>query len=358
MGDEKLKMKNKKILPTLLYTFGLLLVALFFVTILSDILYISRYVELIILCSSCLFIYFGGITLSKSVKNNEPMKRNIKIFFVIYLILLITLVLFDKDSRNTFTLIFLASKERLNNYLSNKANLIPFATITEYFDSNYAIIGKSLFFENVYGNFIMTSPFAFFLPMIFDKQKKFKNFLIAIIAIVIGIEILQLLTLSGAFDIDDFILNVSGSLVMYGILKIDCINKLIRNVFLLEKNKLNIKKILLVMGVVCVCVFSSMLVFKIILDKCYSNYDNSWYLSNPIIKFKYDEVCSSNNKFYEDDEHEYYLECYDADKFIAIVDNEEYTITDLLDNSKYTTNIKQVLKYMKIDKIKYDVKDK
>ena len=184
------------------------------------------------------------------------MKRNIKIFFVIYLILLITLVLFDKDSRNTFTLIFLASKERINNYLSNKVNLIPFATITEYFDSNYAIIGKSLFFENVYGNFIMTSPFTFFLPMIFDKQKKFKNFLITIIAIVIGIEILQLLTLSGAFDIDDFILNVSGSLVMYGILKIDCINKLIRNVFLLEKNKLNIKKILLVMGVVCVCVFS------------------------------------------------------------------------------------------------------
>lgn len=61
------------------------------------------------------------------------------------------------------------------------------------------------------------------------------------ICIVIGIELLQFITMSGCCDIDDVILNVMGALVMFGILRIKSINQLIRNIFLLEKIKLIIK---------------------------------------------------------------------------------------------------------------------
>ena len=84
-------------------------------------------------------------------------------------------------------------------------------------------------------------PFAFFLPILLKKQKKFKNFLVTMLCIVIGIELLQFITMSGCCDIDDVILNVVGALVMFGILQIKSINQLIRNIFLLEKNKINIK---------------------------------------------------------------------------------------------------------------------
>lgn len=60
-------------------------------------------------------------------------------------------------------------------------------------------------------------PFAFFLPLLFKKQNNFKTFLLTMICIVIGIELLQFITMSGSCDIDDVILNVSGSLIMYEI---------------------------------------------------------------------------------------------------------------------------------------------
>lgn len=43
---------------------------------------------------------------------------------------------------------------------------------------------------------------------------------------------MQFLTLSGSCDIDDLILNLSGSLVLYLILKIKPINKVIRKTFI------------------------------------------------------------------------------------------------------------------------------
>ena len=82
-------------------------------------------------------------------------------------------------------------------------------------------------------------PFAFFLPLLFKKQNNFKTFLLTMICIVTGIELLQFITMSGSCDIDDVILNVSGSLIMYEILHIKSINELLKNIFLLEKNKIN-----------------------------------------------------------------------------------------------------------------------
>ena len=72
---------------------------------------------------------------------------------------------------------------------------------------------------------------AFFLPLLFEKTKKIKKFTITMLIIIFGIEVLQLITTSGRFDIDDFILNLFGALFGYIVLNTRSINKLIRNIF-------------------------------------------------------------------------------------------------------------------------------
>ena len=77
------------------------------------------------------------------------------------------------------------------------------------------------------------------------------------ICIVVGIELLQFITISGCCDIDDVILNVLGSLIMFVILRISSINKFLRNIVLLEKNKIDykdlIKKIIIILiPIICI----------------------------------------------------------------------------------------------------------
>ena len=77
-------------------------------------------------------------------------------------------------------------------------------------------------------------PYGIFLPLIFKKMKKYYKFLITMIFIVVVIELLQFITMSGACDIDDLILNVLGASIIYFIAKIKCINNIIHKIFLWE----------------------------------------------------------------------------------------------------------------------------
>ena len=65
------------------------------------------------------------------------------------------------------------------------------------------------------------------------------KFFITMIIVVLLIEGLQFVTLSGSCDIDDLILNVFGALILYLILSIKSIKHFIRNIFLLENNEIN-----------------------------------------------------------------------------------------------------------------------
>lgn len=74
-----------------------------------------------------------------------------------------------------------------------------------------------------------------FLPLLFKKQNKLKNFILTNIAIILTIESLQFLSLSGSFDIDDLILNLLGALLIYRLYKIRKINQLVNKIFLIKK---------------------------------------------------------------------------------------------------------------------------
>ena len=217
---------KKKIFSIIFYMAACLFGLIYLIKELTPDIYLSTFGRLFLLCGSCFFLYLGALLLSKFKKDNKPMKINLWIFFVLYLLLLITLTLFDAMwGRNGLTFINWFNEDFIA-YLKNSVNIIPFKTIIGYIkafnsmSSNYAIL------YNLLGNFIALMPMAFFLPLLFKKQNKNRNFFITVLLIIFSIETIQLLTASGKFDIDDFILNISGAILLYLMFKIKDINNL------------------------------------------------------------------------------------------------------------------------------------
>ena len=73
---------------------------------------------------------------------------------------------------------------------------------------------------NLGGNVAAFIPFGFFMPCLFDRQRRFRRFFLTDAAVIVCIELLQLVTLRGSCDIDDLILNLIGSALGYAVWKL------------------------------------------------------------------------------------------------------------------------------------------
>ena len=329
---------------------GLVLLFYFGIGFMGQMTEVSR---LVLLGVSSLFLYIGGFLLSKYLDNNKPMKINLYIFFGLYLILLITLTLFDSLwLRNGFNF------SGFDN-IQDRINLVPFKTIMTFvkeFDSMYS---TSQIMLNLFGNVCAFMPMALFLPLLFKRQNKVFQFVITLILMILGIEFLQLITGSGRFDIDDLILNLFGAVLVYLLFKIKSVKALIHNIFLLEKNKISKKSYIKIISfiVIAIVLFMGVIIYR---NKLYDkNYEEHSKIYNPEITFEHSDECSDNNLFYEDEVYKYYFECYDNDDFYLIVNNEEkYYVKDFLDSSKYNYDIDMLLSTMDYNNIKYKVENK
>lgn len=329
---------------------GLVLLFYFGIGFIAQMTEVSR---LVLLGASSLFLYIGGVLLSKYLDNNKPMKINLYIFFGLYLILLITLTLFDSLwLRNGFNF------SGFDN-IQDRINLVPFKTIMTFvkeFDSMYS---TSQIMLNLFGNVCAFMPMALFLPLLFKRQNKAFQFVITLTLMILGIEFLQLITGSGRFDIDDLILNLFGAVLVYLLFKIKSVNALIHNIFLLEKNKISKKSYIKIISfiVIAIVLFMGVIVYR---NKLYDkNYEEYSKIYNPEITFEHSDECSDNNLFYEDEVYKYYFECYGNDDFYLIVNNEEkYHVKDFLDSSKYNYDIDMLLSTMDYNNIKYKVENK
>ena len=123
-----------------------------------------------------------------------------------------------------------ASASMLDNFnYWNSVNLVPFKTIAEYAttvaDGN--IRGHAI--RNLYGNLLLFFPVGFYLPFFMRKINKFRVYSIITAAIIIAVEVVQLVTRTGSLDIDDFILNFAGAslgFIVFTRTQIRCIFKL------------------------------------------------------------------------------------------------------------------------------------
>ena len=108
--------------------------------------------------------------------------------------------------------------ERANAYGSH--NLIPFRTIAAMLA--HPVPGVA--FMQVFGNLVLFLPFGYFLPLLFSRFSGFRRAMTTLLALVLTVEIGQLLLsvlvygyTYKSFDVDDILLNLTGALAGYWI---------------------------------------------------------------------------------------------------------------------------------------------
>jgi glycopeptide antibiotics resistance protein len=231
-------MKNK-LYKALVITFYVLslFILLFCIKIrLTPHVYLETDIRLIILFISCLLIYINGYILTKKLNcTKKILKINLILYFIIYTITICTLTLFDEIFGRQGFVIIKWDKKLIDLYMKYSFNIVPFKTI-KLFAIGYmkGIVNFRNFSVNIIGNLCAFMPYGLFLPLIFKSINKYYKFLLTMIIIVILIELLQFVTMSGSCDIDDLILNVLGASIIYFIVRIKCINKFIHKAFLYE----------------------------------------------------------------------------------------------------------------------------
>ena len=98
--------------------------------------------------------------------------------------------------------------------LSLRINLVPFRTIAEFVQSlnagsrTHAVI-------NLLGNVLMFVPLGWFIPRTFEKYASFLRCMALALAVLTGVELVQLVTMLGSLDVDDVILNLLGTAIGY-----------------------------------------------------------------------------------------------------------------------------------------------
>ncbi|KON85479.1 hypothetical protein AF332_00385 [Sporosarcina globispora] len=109
----------------------------------------------------------------------------------------------------------------LMEYMKLSSNFVPFKTINGYL---MAISNRSMNLiipiKNLAGNVAAFLPMGIFLPYFFRRLERLKSFAITMTVMILCVEVLQLVTRRGSMDIDDFILNIIGALLGFGLWKV------------------------------------------------------------------------------------------------------------------------------------------
>ena len=140
--------------------------------------------------------------------------------FIVYVLLALNLLFFIRSSLCGFC--------TYREYFRENTNFVPFRTVIEFIgyirerNAYYLEMSK----DNLVGNILISMPAGVFMPALWKKQRNFRVFALTIATAVIGVEVLQFITMRGACDIDDFILNFFGAVIGYTLSRLKIIRKL------------------------------------------------------------------------------------------------------------------------------------
>lgn len=138
------------------------------------------------------------------------MQKWMKFLFVVYILLLIKCVIFKYPYEQLYNIAQTWRKDVILEGLET-ANFTPLKTIKMYI--KYADKLNSV--ENLAGNVLLFVPFGVLFPLIRTRKTTFPDILANALLLVLGIEVFQLFSAFGAFDVDDIILNCLGAILGY-----------------------------------------------------------------------------------------------------------------------------------------------
>lgn len=136
------------------------------------------------------------------MKKENTISRMIAIpVFILYLVLLAYLLFFSSTYGRTAE-------------LGVRYNLVPFLEIRrglEHIDT----VGYRYVMVNIAGNIAAFMPFGFLLPFVTKRTVHFGKATAGTFLLSLSAEVIQLLSMTGAFDVDDLILNTVGGALGY-----------------------------------------------------------------------------------------------------------------------------------------------
>ena len=145
-------------------------------------------------------------------------KRIFKVLFYVYVIFLVFVIVLKFDG--SFEKIISLHHSIIENEQSGikNINVVPFKSILPYLRN----ITEAYAFKNIMGNILAFLPLGFFISNKFPK--KVIKPIITCFVIIFVIECAQLVFKIGVFDVDDILLNMTGSIL--GI----CVNLALYNI--------------------------------------------------------------------------------------------------------------------------------
>lgn len=150
--------------------------------------------------------------------------------FAVYCAGLLWMLYFSRDYRHGYS---------FSEYISAFSNFIPFHTIFHYL--RIAFLGSLEFIWlciwNLMGNLVMLFPLGILLPCLFGRLDRLWRVVIVVTVTVIHIELAQLIFRVGVVDIDDLILNLSGAMIGYAVLRIPPLARVLRKIDLLPPRR-------------------------------------------------------------------------------------------------------------------------
>lgn len=151
------------------------------------------------------------MSITHSMAANKRKSTGIRAFaivlFFLYFAVLFYFLFFSEEMGRTYS-------EREYHY-----NLIPFHEIKRFI-RYYEVLGMDAVLLNLLGNVAAFMPFGFFLPVFSERCRNILNTILYSFELSVLVELIQLITKVGSFDVDDIILNTLGGALGYVVYKI------------------------------------------------------------------------------------------------------------------------------------------
>ncbi len=196
------------------------------VHLLPDIFPRAAVFRVFLLCLICALYYLGGLLCRERHGETRAIRVLMVFFAILYLYMLVNLTLLDKSMGRTH-LVGDVTENAREYYLREFVNLRPFQSIYKVYILGFlkGYVNAYYMVLNLLGNICVFMPLAFFLPTFFRAQQRWYVFLPTVTLSVALVEALQFTFMVGSCDIDDLILNVSGAMLFYFLLKIPPIRR-------------------------------------------------------------------------------------------------------------------------------------
>jgi glycopeptide antibiotics resistance protein len=142
--------------------------------------------------------------------------------FIFYLFILVVLLFLGYRG-------YVWADQTLIEYMKSSSNFVPFKTIGLYINAiSSGSMNMDIPLKNLVGNLIMFLPMGVYLPYFMKKVNKVMIFSMSMILLLFVIEGIQVITRRGSFDIDDFILNMLGAWIGFGIWRVKGVQRLVK----------------------------------------------------------------------------------------------------------------------------------